>query len=262
MKFQKKKVFISFNPSMEGSLRAGMVDFIMDSTEEFDYEVINFEYLLEVGDISKVPFSAADLYSNLLFDEVDEYVNNVNDSLAKLRSYENDSDVQLFVFGNTGNEICNLYYFAEEFKRFANVKLNFCRTVLIKTSSPIIEAYTVVDNSIELTNEVLERFSAKWKYLVSSNSAIRVSRGGEIVEYSFKQAMDMVLSVFSKEYERFPTLYSKFLDSLSECEKWTYKSFEYITYMLVENGIIEKTADTNTQSGYSDIFFEQKFRII
>lgn len=261
MKSQKKKVFISFNPSMEGSLRAGNVDFIMDSTEEFDYDVINFEYLLEVGDISKVPFSAADLYSNLLFDEVDEYVKNVNDSLAKLRSYDNDSDVQLFVFGNTGNEICNLYCFAEEFKRFANVKLNFCHTVLIKTPS-CIEDYTVVDNSIELTNEVLDSFSAKWKYLVSSNSAIRVSRGGEIVEYSFKQAMDMVLSVFSKEYERFPTLYSKFLKSLSEREKWTYISFEYIAYILIKNGILERTADTNTQSGYSDIFFEQKFRII
>ena len=262
MKPQKKRVFISFDPSMAGSLRAGMADFIMNSTEEIDYDVINLEYLLEVGDISNVPFSSANLYSDLLCDEADNIAKEVNDSLKKLQSYGNDSDVELFVLSNIGNDICNLYYFAEEFKRFNNAKVHYCHIELIKTSSPFLESYMAVDNTIELTAEVLERFSAKWKELVSNNLAVRTCKNGDLVEYSLEQASDMVLSVFTKEYEKLMILYSKFSDSLSKDEKWTFHSFEYIAYMLTKNGVVEKTMDTNTYPCYRDIFFEQKFRTV
>ena len=261
MKQEKKKVFISFGDSMKNSLHAGAVDVILNSEEELDYHVINIGYLLECGDVSNVPFSAAEIYSNLFFTKTEEIVKKANDALKELRSYDDDSEIEIFVYGNKGNDVCNLYYFAEEFMRFANARVHFCNIVPPEKST-LPRRYASVDRSIKLSKEKIESFSRKWKELALSNSALRVSRGGEIVEYSLEQAIEKVLSVFTKEYERFPTLYLKLLDACSADEQWSYVAFVYITYMLVKNGVVERTADTNTQSGCSDIFFEQKFRIV
>ena len=260
MKINSNKIFVSFNPSMQGELKAGFVDYIKRTMQATDYAVVELEYLLACGDISDIPFSNTKLYTDLLFEEIESVIKKTQASLKRLHKYNSNGGIEIFVDKCRANDICNLYYFAKEFKSFSNARLNYCHTELITDKGATFEI-AVVDESIPLTEDLLDQFSKKWDELVSNNNAIRVTKNGELVEYSIEQAKEKILNVFTHEFVKFPVLLSNFYKTCEDEEMWEYASFEYVTYILINEGTVERTKDKNTNSGCSDIYFEQKFRI-
>ena len=151
------------------------------------------------------------------------------------------------------NKDIYLNYFHEETEKVYDKKIK----------SEVIHFYIVVDKRVPLTEELISTFTTKWQKLASNNAAVRESVGGEIKEYSLQEAKDKVLPVFEKEFKRFPRLYVDFLEKYEAEETFgfSYIAFEYVCKKLIEENVIERTMKTDTQSGYSDIYFEQDFRL-
>lgn len=255
------KLLVAFNSSMSGNLNARAVDFFENSEREFNYGVIDMQYLLDCGDISDVPSSNDKLYNVLCFCKTEEAVQEVESSLEVLRVCSSEQHIEIFIDPSLPGTLCNLYYFAKEFAGFSNVFLNYCHTESGRNSEGILEFYAVTDSRIPLTDNLISEFSKKWDGLVANNAAIRSSVNGEISEYTLDQAKAKILNVFTDEYERFGTLYHNFRRECGEEEVWSFDSFGHITEVLTNEGIVERIPDTNVHEYYRDMYFKQKYRI-
>ena len=120
----------------------------------------------------------------------------------------------------------------------------------------------VVDKREPLTSDLIKTFSSKWQKLVQNNKAIRECKDGEVIEYSLEQAQELILPIFTNKYKRFPILYTNFIDKYDSLGIFIdYIPFQYVIKTLIEEGLVERTMKTDTKSGYSDIYFEQDFRL-
>ena len=242
-----KKLIVSFNDCTRGSLALGDADLLSGMNYHSDYEVFCFNYFLECGDISNVPLSNRKMLSEIHYINSNSIIKEKESMLQKLRSLNKDCPIELFVDKNDSNGFCNLCFFAGEFAGFQNVRLNYYHTVC-KTRGIVSYPYIVIDG-----------FAKRWQEIVSNNAAVRCIKNGELTELSLEDAKNMVLSCFTNRYERFFTAYRKFLKLYEK--KVTSFSFEYITTLLLDDGLLEKRCDPKALSEYKDLLIEQKIRL-
>ena len=262
------KVLVAFDDSIGGQLKSNHLEDLKNLRHNKDFKVFMLKYRLDCGDISNLPFSNAEIYEDLGYDDVEEIYETTQETIQNILAYNKKATIELFVQLNKTEQLCNLYFFANQFKGLENIYLNYFHEETEKVydkkiKSEVIHFYIVVDKRVPLTEELISTFTTKWQKLASNNAAVRESAGGEIKEYSLQEAKDKILTVFSKEYRRFPRLYVDFLEKCEaeETSGFSYIAFEYICKKLIEENVIERTMKTDTQSGSSDIYFEQDFRL-
>ncbi len=269
MKKTIKSLFVAFNDSTGGELKQGLTNCLEGLKHNKDYKVVKLEYELCCGDISNVPFSNVEVYEDFFFDSVENTYAWVQESIKTIHSYNKKATIELFVNKNRANELCNFYYFMNVFNDLENVYLNYYHeetkdVYLKKLGVKIFDTELVVDKREPLTSDLIKTFSFKWQEFVQNNNAIRECKEGEIIEYSLEQAQELLLPVFNNEYKSFPILYSNFLEKYEESGvfNFSYIPFQYVIKTLIDAGLVERTMKTDTQSGCSDIYYEQDFRLI
>lgn len=267
MKKTIKSLFVAFNDSSSGGLKQGITNSLEGLKHNKDYKVVKLEYELSCGDVSNVPFSNADVYEDFFFNTAENAYVWVQDSIKTIHSYNKKTTIELFVNKNRANELCNFYYFINVFNDLENVYLNYYHeetkeVYWKKFDEKVFGTQIVVDKRETLTSELIKTFSSKWQELVQNNKAIRECKDGTIIEYSLEQAQALVLPVFNNEYKRFPILYTNFIDKYDSLGIFiNYIPFQYVIKTLIEEGLVERTMKTDTQSGCSDIYYEQDFRL-
>lgn len=268
MKKTIKSLFVAFNDSTGGELKQGLTNCLKGLKHNKDYKVVKLEYELTCGDISNVPFSNAEVYEDFFFDSVENAYAWVQESIKTIHFYNKKATIELFVNKNGANELCNFYYFINVFKDLENVYLNYfheeTKEVYWKEfNDKVLETEIVVDKREPLTSDFIKTFSSKWQKLVQNNNAIRECKDGEVIEYSLEQAQELILPIFTNKYKRFPILYTDLLKKHDEEGLIiSYIPFQYVIKTLIDAGLVERTMKTDTQSGCSDIYFEQDFRLV
>lgn len=264
-----KSLYVAFCDSTGGALKCRRTSCLNMLKNNQDYKVVKLEYVLNCGNISDAPFSNAAIYEEFFFDNAESIYNQVQNSIEIIYSYNKKVPIELFINSDSANELCNFYYFINVFKDLENVHLNYFHKEIEEVfketiNAKVFDTLYVVDKREKLTKELVEKFSSRWQKLVSNNNAVRECKDRVIKEYSLHQAQSLVLEVFKNEYRRFPKIYGEFMDkyTTSEYFDFDYIAFSYITKTLIDAGLIERTKNTDTQSGCSDIYYEQCFRRI
>ena len=264
MEYNDKELLITFNDTTRMILVCGYADSLNNKKCQKDYEVIDIEYFADFGDISNLPFSQERFYRENYFTEVDSVYEKIQGRLKQLQSLDKGTRIELFVNPNWTNEPCNLYFFAKEFKGFTNVYLNYYHTKSEQGRFGCYYSKLVIDKRIHVTDKEIEDFVRKWDELCKNNAPLRVYKDGEIKEYSYQEAKDMVLSVMTTSYKRYPYIFQDILKKYSGDgdNVIPYNGIEYIVQKLIDEKIVERTHNSDVQSGCPDIFFEQEFRLI
>lgn len=259
-----KKLLVAFGDSTCGNLKFGIEDREHEKWKQ-DYEVILLHYYAEFGDITNLPFSQERFYREMYFVEAESAYEENQKNIKQLHSINKETEVELFVNPNWANDLCNLYCFAKEFEGFTNLYLTYFHEEERESHLGVFYSVIVIDKRIVLSDNDLKEYIKKWEILSKNKEDIRICRDGEIVELPLQDAKDMVLSVMTTEYRKFPLIFTdviKKYDDEREYITLSYNGFEYIMQKLIDEKIVKRTKNKNVQSGCPDIFFEQKFRLI
>jgi len=263
-----EKVFVTFYKNTKDWLNQRKLDILKGLKRNEDFKVVNLEYVLNCGDISNVPYSNAEIYEDLYFSTPDDIFKEMQSNLNTVLSYNKKATIEFFINTKRSNEFCNFYYFINKFKNIKNIFLNYYHEETIEVyhegTGKVLDLKIVIDKKEPLTNDMVSKFTEKWQELVFNNKAVRECCNGTLIELSLQEAKEKILPVFRKTFRNFPRLYVDFLEKCNADKNFAfdYIIFEYISKKLVESGVVERTYNTNVQSGCGDIYFEQKFRLV
>ncbi|MBR5449631.1 MAG: hypothetical protein IKV43_06540, partial [Clostridia bacterium] len=231
--YNPKHVFVVFNPSVQGELLASDCEYNGAVLDYYiDYMMITFySYVLDCGDVSRVPYSNKAIYKNLTFDPPHNVQRRIARYIKKIEALDKDVIIHLFVEANRIEEICGLYYFSNLFIDFNNVLLHTVAFNDIDFSKrPLIN----IGNGEPLTKEKLLDFSERWKRLADSNADIRYIKNGEILELSLADAKKLILPFFSEEFKHYPKILLNFIEQYKEEYPLSFLSIDYIVMVLLD----------------------------
>lgn len=259
-----KKVLVTFSDSLAGYLKVEGERLFADITSRKDYVVFGLDYNAYVGDISNIPESNAEIWEQFLLENAEEKYGRCVRDIAKIISYGSSTTVEVFVNKNRASELCGFYHFVDKFNGLSDVYINYYHSVT-REMTEFVNEFMIVDERVKLTNEIVEKLSSRWQKLaLNKDAVIRGIVCGEIKEYSLEEAQNMILPVLDHKYKRYPRILIDFLDMYNTEQTIDFDclSISYTLETLIKSGVAERTYKTDVQSGCSDIFFEQDFRLI
>lgn len=215
-----------------------------------------FDYLLDSGDISNIPHSNQDLYTKSNKD-INLIKQKINTNLSTLSTYPNSTNVYIWVRTSITNELCNLTYFANKFKKFDNIFFIHLH------QGTNIQNYPYKKYAIKASKLELNKFDLIWQTILIENSLIRLSHNNNILSININALNDYILPCINHEFEVASNLINNFITTIKDklCVNLSLlQACEILRNLIFNNTIIsEQTIDLSiSNKQFKNIKFKLK----
>lgn len=174
-----------------------------------DSPIFLLNYILDCGDISNIPYSNKNLYT-----ESDKDMNSIkqkiDENLTIIDSYPSNTNVYIWIRTSITNELCNLAYFSKRLEKYNNVFL------IQLYQGTQIQNYPYIKHSTKSQTNDLIKFNLMWQKIVNENSTIRLSHNYDILNVNINSLNNYLIPCLSENYEPSSDIVNKFISNIKD----------------------------------------------